>query len=643
VADFVEKGETIKENQARDASSHRMLESIDMQEPLLINAVGHSVGLLLFAGFLILVLRDRRRGQSVLPAITATLALLWNAGSLYVLAASSGLMAGSDLVAALSFAVLSILPAVLLQLSLEGKARGISITGYALSAIAVGLHLAELVAPDLRLHQAALWVIVVGFGLLAVLAMLIARRASPIANRPGAPRILVSMCLFLFAISFAHFSPGHVRYAWSSEIAFHHAGIPLALYVLLQDYRFLLLDAFVRFLTNSVVALGVIVLGVGLNSRFDILHRASENPFLQGVLLVAACVVLVGLVFVRGQLQLILTRVVFGRSDREPAIRAIREAGSKAESETAFLEKAAPIISSFVGVTRCEVQQIAAWQEYAQILEPVLVAPSGLLDQSWVEVCVPIRFAKGDGAFILLGRREGGRRFLSEDLQELARLGAVVAEQVERFRSSEIQRLVSQAELRALQSQINPHFLFNALNTLYGAIPREISEARRMVLNLADIFRYSLQSDRTFIALSEELQIIEAYLQIESLRLGDRLKTEIVVDESARRAMIPILSIQPLVENAVKHGVAARAGSGTVRLHARTVADGVQIEISDDGRGFASTDFRNTPAGEGIGLENVRQRLKLCFGEASNFHINSTNRGSTVSFLIPAAREEVSA
>jgi two-component system LytT family sensor kinase len=654
----VENGATIKENQARDAKSHRMLESIDMQEPLLVNAVGHSVGLLLFAGFLILVLRDRRRDRSahaVLPAITATLALLWNAGSLFVLAASSGLIAGSDLVAALCFAVLSVLPAVLLQLSLEGRARGICLTGYALSAAAVGLHLAELITPDPRFHQAALWVIVFGFALLAVIAMLVARRASPLANRPTVPRILVSMCLFLFAISFVHFSPGHVRYAWSSEIALHHAGIPLALYVLLQDYRFLLLDAFVRFVANSVVASGFIVLGLGLNTKFDVLRHARENPFLQGILLVAACLVLVCLVFVRGKLQFLLTRVVFGRSDCESAISAIREAGGKTESEAAFLERAAPIVSSFVGVTRCEVQEIGLRQEHSHVLDPVLVAASGpeseslRLDQQWVEVRVPIRLMKGDGAFILLGRREGGRRYLSEDLQELARLGAVVAEQVEQFRNAEIQRLVSQAELRALQSQINPHFLFNALNTLYGTIPREVSEARRMVLNLAEIFRYSLRSDRTFIALSEEIQIIRAYLQIESLRLGDRLKTEIVVDESAEQALIPILSIQPLVENAVKHGVAARTGPGIVRLRARAVPGGVQIEVSDDGRGFQSSDRRTTPAGEGVGLDNVRQRLKLCFGESAQFNIDSSNQGSTVGFFVPAnrifqvAREEVSA
>ena len=255
--------------------------------------------------------------------------------------------------------------------------------------------------------------------------------------------------------------------------------------------------------------------------------------------------------------------------------------------------------------------------------------------QSWAEVCVPLRFIKGDGALILLGRREGGRRYLSEDLHELARLAAVVVEQVERFRSSEIQRLVSQAELRALQSQINPHFLFNSLNTLYGSIPRDAPEARRMVLNLAELFRYFLQSNRTTIRLSEEMQIVRAYLQIEALRLGDKLKTEILVDESAEQALIPVLSIQPLVENAVKHGVALRSAPGTVRLRARTTAAGVKVEVSDDGGGFSTANSRKTPAGGGIGLDNVRQRLRLCFGESAELTIESTGNGSTVSLLVP--------
>ena len=124
--------------------------------------------------------------------------------------------------------------------------------------------------------------------------------------------------------------------------------------------------------------------------------------------------------------------------------------------------------------------------------------------------------------------------------------------------------MATQAELRALQAQINPHFLFDALNTLYGTIDRGSFEARRLVLNLSDIFRYFLQGNRSFISLAEELRIVKAYLEIEALRLGDRLETELDVGDSALSAMIPILSIQPLVENAVKHGVAAKPDRGRV-------------------------------------------------------------------------------
>jgi two-component system LytT family sensor kinase len=266
-------------------------------------------------------------------------------------------------------------------------------------------------------------------------------------------------------------------------------------------------------------------------------------------------------------------------------------------------------------------------------LEPMLIPPSSARGSSWLEVCVPVRFVKGDGAFLLLGRRDGGRRYLSEDLQELGRMAAVIVEQVERLRNSEIQRLVSQAELRALQSQINPHFLFNSLNTLYGAIPRDSSEARRMVLNLAEIFRYCLKPERALIPLSEELQIIRAYLEIESLRLGDKLRTAIEVDPSAEEALIPVLSVQPLIENAVKHGVSAR-GQGTVRLSAERGSQGVHVAVSDDGDGFPPA--RNPASGPGVGLENVRQRLRLCFGDATRLDVQSTPRGTTVSFVVPA-------
>jgi LytS/YehU family sensor histidine kinase len=248
---------------------------------------------------------------------------------------------------------------------------------------------------------------------------------------------------------------------------------------------------------------------------------------------------------------------------------------------------------------------------------------------------VPLRYANGDQQLVRLSRRQGGRRYLSEDLRELTQLAQVMVERVEQIRAVEMKRLVSQAELQALEAQIHPHFLFNALNTLYGVIPREAAQARALVLNLADILRYFLQTERTYIPLEEEIRIVEAYLQIESLRLGAKLRTEIEVEPSVRREPIPILSIEPLVENAVKHGVASRTEPGHVRVVARRDAQGVAIRVEDSGKGFAES--AGLSKGAGVGLENVQRRLKLCYGEASRLEIDSGAGGTSVSFTVPAA------
>ena len=244
---------------------------------------------------------------------------------------------------------------------------------------------------------------------------------------------------------------------------------------------------------------------------------------------------------------------------------------------------------------------------------------------------------------MLLGRRFGGRRYLSEDLQALGRAAGQIVEQVEQFRESEMRRLVAQAELRALQSQIHPHFLFNALNTLYGIIPREAKGARDTVLNLADIFRYFLETEKSFLPLEEELHIVRAYLEVERLRLGDKLRIEIDVEPAALLAPIPILSIQPLVENAVKHGIAPLPGGGVVRIEAR-IERGMEagsesvlrVTVSDTGGGFA-TEKSKSGAGQGVGLDNVNRRLQLCYGPEASLAIRSDRGGSSVSFVIPAS------
>ncbi len=234
--------------------------------------------------------------------------------------------------------------------------------------------------------------------------------------------------------------------------------------------------------------------------------------------------------------------------------------------------------------------------------------------------------------YVLLGRRAGGRRYLSEDLTALSRAASVIVEQVEQFRESEMRRLVAQAELRALQSQIHPHFLFNALNALYGIIPKEAKGARDTVLNLADIFRYFLETRKMYLPLEQELRIVRAYLEIERLRLGEKLRIEIDVAAEALATPIPVLSIQPLVENAVKHGIAPLPQGGLVRIEARQISSGeLEICVSDTGAGFAQ------PGAAGIGLENVARRLELCYGPDAHLDIESGSSGTAVSFAIPAS------
>ena len=154
------------------------------------------------------------------------------------------------------------------------------------------------------------------------------------------------------------------------------------------------------------------------------------------------------------------------------------------------------------------------------------------------------------------------------------------------------------------------------------------------MLNLADVFRYLLRTDRTLIEIEEELRIVRAYLEIEQLRLGAKLRTEIHVEEAALRATIPLLSVQPLVENAVKHGVASRTGAGFVRLDITSERNILTVTVSNSGE-CDSMALTGTSADGGIGLANVRRRLELCYGDESSFLAEVEDGVTTVGFLLP--------
>jgi two-component system, LytTR family, sensor histidine kinase AlgZ len=194
-------------------------------------------------------------------------------------------------------------------------------------------------------------------------------------------------------------------------------------------------------------------------------------------------------------------------------------------------------------------------------------------------------------------------------------------------------RLIS-TELEALQARINPHFLFNTLNSIAALIREDPARAETMTLQLSGLFRYTLQAPRAgLVTLGEELVIVQGYLAIEQERLGTRLTSEVDVDAALHDLRIPALTVQPLVENAIKHGIATGVAGGSVRVRGWREGDLVHISIVNSGTGPSGS------AGTGEGLESVRRRLRATFGARSAVML-TTRSGATearVTFPVAAA------
>jgi sensor histidine kinase YesM len=198
-----------------------------------------------------------------------------------------------------------------------------------------------------------------------------------------------------------------------------------------------------------------------------------------------------------------------------------------------------------------------------------------------------------------------------------------------------LKHLATKAELEALQSKINPHFLFNTLNSIASLIPENPEAAESTVEKLSEVFRSTLLlSQKDVIKLSDELRIVRDYVELEQLRLGDRLRFEVRCDPSLADAMlIPGLTIQPLVENSIRHGVSPKPEGGGITVDIRRVGRRCVIEVADDGAGFQ-------PEAEvkGHGLSNVRDRLKLRYGEEAGFEIRRTN-GTCIIISLPMVQD----
>lgn len=206
------------------------------------------------------------------------------------------------------------------------------------------------------------------------------------------------------------------------------------------------------------------------------------------------------------------------------------------------------------------------------------------------------------------------------------------------LRASQLEAKLAQSQLQILKMQLHPHFLFNTLNTISELIHKAPEVAEHMVTDLSDLLRLSLQTvGRQEVSLQQELDFLEKYLQIEQTRFHDRLRVQLEIDPQALDACVPNMILQPLVENAIRHGIAPLALGGQVEIQAVRENGSLRLRVSDDGLGLPDGDA--SAIQEGVGLSNTRARLQRLYGAAHQFELQGApDQGLTLRMTIPYRR-----
>lgn len=224
---------------------------------------------------------------------------------------------------------------------------------------------------------------------------------------------------------------------------------------------------------------------------------------------------------------------------------------------------------------------------------------------------------------------------ITYSLQSLAiGLSQIISTLMEVSKIEQMKEMANKAEIKALQTQINPHFLFNALNAITSSIRINPDKARELIINLSSYLRYNLELNDEFIDIRKELKQVMDYIEIEKARFGNKLN--IVYDIDDMEVKVPSLSIQPLVENAIVHGILKDKGAGTVKISVKDCKDKVKISIRDSGIGISEevieNVYNNSVPENKIGLYNVHLRLKLIYGEG--LLIERLNKGTNIEFYV---------
>jgi two-component system, LytTR family, sensor kinase len=657
----------------------------------LLNLLGYITGLSLYTMLLVMLLRGPRAASSIwtaagagsdktdrLPLLTALLGLAWNLGALPGLWVSNfGGWRSSSLLGAAAFSALGFLPAVVAHSVLRSgdawrrpMTMSMLIAAYSFSAAASALHFYQAYMRQTTPSHWALHILTAGFSAL-IIALLAATR-----GRPGWGGAGWVVALAVFAVSAAHLSHHEGReYPWWVELAGHHASLPLALVILYQDYRFALADIFLKRALSLVLLVGL-AFGLYLNVAAPTLERRNGHPIAIGLVLGLWVLTALAYPWLRSGASWFVDVVVLRRTDYEALRAEIAQSIALLEAPEQVLDETCVRLAE--ALTAREVTWSAlddpsgdACEAPQAPLLPQLLLPSNpsksarasrrLKEPDARATTIIAPTAESPQYRLTIGEMAGGRRLMSDDVAFLEAVALMVARRIDAarvthercardLREQETTKLATEAELRALRAQVNPHFLFNSLTTIGYLIQTAPERAFETLMRLTALLRGVLRrSDGEFATLGEEIELIESYLDIERARFEDRLRVTIDAPRETRNHRIPALLIQPLVENAIKHGVSPSRTGGEVVISAQIASgagaaptgDTLRISVRDTGRG-ASEESLIAGRNRGVGLSNVERRLKAHYGDQASFNIRSApGAGMTVELSLPIKREFV--
>src|SRR5215510_4471966 len=579
----------------------------------LLNLLGYITGLSLYTMLLVMLLKAPRAASALgadsdktdrVPLLTALLGLAWNLGALLDLGLHNfGGGSSSALLGAASFTALGFLPAVVVHSVLRSgdawrrpMAMGMLIAAYSFSAAASALHFHQALMRQSTPSHWGLHILTAGFSAL-IIALLAATR-----GRPGWGGAGWVVALAVFAVSAVHLSHHEGReYPWWVELAGHHASLPLALVILYQDYRFALADIFLKRALSLVLLVGL-AFGLYLNVAAPMMtERRHDHPVAVGLLLGLWVVTALAYPWLRSGVTWFVDVVVLRRNDYEALRAKIAQRIALLEAPEQVLDETCARLA--VALTAREVTWADANHTYdgandrandrgrrapsAPLLPQLLLPhnqsiPSRLLKESAPrETTILAPTAEPPQYYLTIGEMAGGRRLMSDDVAFLEAVAVMVARRIDAarvihercardLREQETTKLATEAELRALRAQVNPHFLFNSLTTIGYLIQTAPERAFETLMRLTALLRGVLRrSEGEFATLGEEIELIESYLDIERARFEDRLRVTIDAPRETRNHRIPALLIQPLVENAIKHGVSPSRMGGEVVISAQ--------------------------------------------------------------------------